>query len=144
MKIKECGTCTKCCEGWLKAKIIDQDMYPGKPCVFIEVGKGCKIYKNRPKDPCKDFMCEWMKIEDMPDEFKPENCGVIMHYQENSGNPFISITEAPDPPTAKYLSWALVYARNTNQNIVWHIDEEYWWMGNNAFCNQMRNENQVV
>ena len=141
---KECGTCTKCCEGWLKAKIIEHDMYPGKPCFFIETGKGCTIYADRPKDPCKDFLCAWMKIEDMPDEFKPENCGVIMHYQQNDGNPYISITEAPLSPSAKYLSWALLYATNTHQNIIWSVDGVFWWLGNNDFCKQMSNASPSV
>ena len=144
MTSKECGTCTKCCEGWLKAKIIGHDMYPGKPCFFVEIGKGCTIYEDRPKDPCKDFLCEWMKIESMPDEFKPENTGVIMHRQENNGNPYLSITESPFSPSAKYLSWALVYAKNTDQNIVWSVDGVFWWIGNEDFCNQMRDENPIV
>ena len=144
MITKECGTCTKCCEGWLTASINGHDMFPGKPCFFLEIGNRCTIYEDRPKEPCKDFLCGWLQIEDMPEEFKPENCGVIMHKKENNGNPFLSITEAPLSPSAKYLSWALVYARNTNQNIMWSIDGVFWWIGNDNFCKQMNESQKVV
>ena len=35
---KECGTCTKCCEGWLGANIKGHEMYPGKPCFVAYSG----------------------------------------------------------------------------------------------------------
>jgi len=134
---KECGTCTKCCEGWLGANIKGHDMYPGKPCFFVEIGKGCTIYNDRPKDPCKDFSCGWIDIEDMPEEFRPEVSGVIMHFKENNGNQYIGLAKAPNNPTEQYLSWAIVYARSRGTNILWYIDDKSWWLGNDDFCLQM-------
>ena len=134
---KECGTCTKCCEGWLSADIKGHKMYPGKPCFFIEIGKGCTIYNDRPKDPCKDFICGWIQIEDMPEEFRPEVSGVIMDFKENNGNPYISLLKAPNNPTEQYLSWAIVYARSRGTNMLWYIDYKSWWLGNDEFCKQM-------
>jgi hypothetical protein len=140
---KECGTCTKCCEGWLSADIKGHKMYPGKPCFFIEMGKGCKIYKDRPKDPCKDFLCGWRFIDDMPNKFRPEISGVIMQDKFNNGNPYIVLSKAPNNPTEQYLSWAIVYARSRNLNIIWFIDDQSWWLGNDEFCNQMEKEYNV-
>ena len=141
---KECGTCTKCCEGWLTANIRGHDMYAGKPCVFVEIGKGCKDYINRPKDPCKSFSCGWLQIEDMPEEFKPETSGVILHLKLNNGNPYMVISKAPNNPTEQFLSWAIVYARSKNANILWFIDDKSWWIGNEDFCNQMAIEYSSV
>lgn len=141
---KECGTCTKCCEGWLSANIKGHDMYPGKPCFFVEIGKGCKDYENRPKEPCKIFSCGWTDIEDMPEEFRPEVSGVIMHFKENNGNPYIVLSKAPSNPTVQYLSWAIVFARSRNTNIFWFIDDRSWWLGNEEFCKQMELEDQKI
>ena len=137
---KECGTCTKCCEGWLSANIKGHDMYPGKPCFFVEIGKGCNDYENRPKEPCKTFSCGWTDIEDMPEEFRPEVSGVIMHFKENNGNRYIRLAKAPNNPTEQYLSWAVIYARSRDINIIWYIDDKSWWLGNNEFCKQMELE----
>lgn len=141
---KECGTCTKCCEGWLQANIRGHEMYPGKPCFFIEIGKGCKDYENRPQEPCKDFLCSWMKIDEMPEEFKPENSGVIMSYNLNNGNPFFVITKAPNNPDVNFLSWAIAYARSRKVNILWYIDDRSWWLGDDLFCIQMKLEHENV
>ncbi len=134
---KQCGTCTKCCEGWLHADIRGHKMYPGKPCFFVEIGKGCADYKNRPQEPCKSFTCGWIEIEDMPEEFRPEVSGVIMHFKPNNGNPYISLSKAPNNTTEQYLSWAIVYARSRDINIIWYIDDKSWWLGNDKFCKQM-------
>ena len=139
---KECGTCTKCCEGWLRADIRGHEMYPGKPCFFVEIGKGCTIYKDRPKDPCKNFTCGWIEVKDMPEEFRPEISGVIMHMKDNDGSPYMVLSKAPNNPTEQYLSWAIVYARSRNINIFWSIDDKTWWLGDNEFCKQMELENQ--
>jgi len=128
-----CGTCTKCCEGWLTGNIKGHDMYPGKPCYFIEIGKGCKIYNDRPENPCKQFFCAWTILDDMPEEFKPENSGVIM--ANNQG--YWRLTKSPNNPTAEFLSWAIVYARSRNENILWYIDDKSWWLGDDKFCMEM-------
>jgi hypothetical protein len=134
---KECGTCTKCCEGWLHADIRGHEMYPGKPCFFIEIGKGCKDYENRPQEPCKNFTCGWLEIESMPEEFKPEVSGVIMHLKETGGNSYIVLSKAPNDPTVQYLSWAIQYAMSKGIGIIWYIDDQSWWLGNSEFSKQM-------
>jgi hypothetical protein len=45
----------------------------GKWCRYCAVGKGCRIYQNRPL-PCQEFRCEWLKgfgqRKDRPDRTK--------------------------------------------------------------------------
>jgi hypothetical protein len=135
--IRECGTCTKCCEGFLSADIRGHKMFPGKPCFFVEQGVGCKDYENRPEDPCKTFLCAWKQIDTMLDEFKPEISGVIMQWKVWEGHGCWIISKAPNNPTAQYLSWATTYARSRGENILWYIDDKSWWIGNEEFCKQM-------
>jgi hypothetical protein len=119
-------------------------MSPGKPCFFVEIGKGCKDYKNRPKEPCKNFVCGWIEIEDMPEEFRPEVSGAIMHFTENNGNPYLSLVKAPNNPTEQYLSWAIVYARSRGANMLWNIDDKSFWLGNEEFSKQMELQHSVI
>lgn len=37
---RECGDCTKCCEGNLTFTIKDIKVYGGKPCPFVDIHKG--------------------------------------------------------------------------------------------------------
>jgi hypothetical protein len=73
----------------------------------------------------------------MPDKFKPEVCGVILHLEENNENEYFAIINAPSEPSAEYLSWAITFARSKNINIVWYVDDRGWWLGNEEFCKQM-------
>jgi hypothetical protein len=141
---RECGTCTKCCEGWLTGNIKGHDMYPGKPCFFVEIGKGCKDYKNRPKNPCKNFLCGWRLIDDMPEEFKPEKTGVIVSLKKENDIEYMVLSKAPNNPTEQLLSWAIVFARLRNLNILWYIDDKSWWMGSEDFSKQMAEEHKDV
>jgi hypothetical protein len=141
---RECGTCTKCCEGWLTGNIKGHDMYPGKPCFFVEIGKGCKDYKNRPKNPCKNFLCGWRLIDDMPEEFKPEKTGVIVSLKKENDIEYMVLSKAPNNPTEQLLSWAIVFARLRNLNILWYIDDKSWWMGSDDFSKQMAEKHKDV
>jgi CDP-diacylglycerol pyrophosphatase len=119
-------------------------MYPGKPCFFVEIGKGCTIYKDRPKDPCKDFFCGWIQIEEMPEDFKPEKTGTIMHFFKSYKNSYWAINKAPNNPTEEYLSWAINFAKSRDENILWYIDDKSWWIGSHNFCNQMEEEHKKI
>jgi hypothetical protein len=142
-----CDTCTKCCEGWLTGNINGYDIYVGKPCLFIEINKGCGIHNDRPEKPCRAFDCAWITMSDMPEEFKPLNSGVIMHYKKNIINKklgFWVLTKAPNNPTEQFLSWAISHATSNGENILWHIDNNYHWMGSPEFCKTMELEFQNV
>lgn len=115
-------------------------MYPGKPCFFVEIGKGCKDYENRPEVPCKNFKCGWLSIKEMPDEFKPEKTGVIMHFVREKEVAYCSLTKAPNSPNADFLSWAISYAASKGLNIFWSIEDKNFWIGDKIFCDTMEKE----
>lgn len=153
---KNCGSCTKCCEGFLIANIkgsiflknseipghstefkINNNIGNGKACYFLEINKGCKIYNKRPIDPCKTFSCGWLDIESMPEEFKPENSGMIMHYTKTLDHYYWTIVEAPNKLTTEFLSWAISYCIEKKQNILWYINKKPYWLGTEKFSNLM-------
>lgn len=134
---KECNNCTKCCEGWLAGNIGGLPMHPGKPCFFVDINKGCKVYSGRPKNPCKDFLCAWIVIEEMPEQFKPDNSGVLAVKKKNNGNPYIAIYKAPNNPTDEYISWITDYTLKNNYGLLWYFDDQVKWIGNSEFDSQM-------
>jgi len=140
IKKRECGTCTKCCEGHLAANIRGHEMSKGNPCFFVEIGKGCKDYENRPKDPCVSFTCGWKVIDEMPEHFKPEKSHVIFSWRktEKLDLLYLCINEAPSSPSAEILTWAFLYTVNTNNNLLWSINDKAYYYGSNDFCNEMR------
>lgn len=134
---RECGTCTKCCEGWLMGNVRGHEMYTGKPCFFVEQGVGCKDYDNRPKYPCVSFNCGWKEIVEMPEEFKPENSGVILQLSKEKNIEFIAIIKAPLDPSIEMLSWMIKYIKSNQLNLLWAIKNERYWLGNDEFCKLM-------
>lgn len=80
--VRECGTCTTCCEGWVNIEVNGTAIYAGHPCSNI-TPKGCAIYDSRP-DVCKGFDCAWLKNEmDLPEWMKPDNSNVIIQRLHN-------------------------------------------------------------
>ena len=67
---RKCGECTACCKTHPVSSLNKEMSVWCKNC---DIGKGCKIYPDRPKD-CNDFMCQWLKgyskEKDRPDKTK--------------------------------------------------------------------------
>lgn len=142
---RSCEGCTACCEGWLVANIHGEEMYPGKPCQFVEKGVGCSIYKDRPKDPCKDFRCMWRDTDSqiMPDEFKPSEVGSMVVRQNIDGVDFLTLVECGVKPLPEVLSWFITFGVANGLNLEWKVDGKAYWMGNPHFNEIMFQRNVV-
>ena len=138
--MRECNTCTKCCEGHLSANIRGHEMYAGKPCFFVEVGKGCKDYENRPTQPCKTFSCGWKEFLEMPDEFKPDKSHVILSIGATPNNKitYWQLTKAPNNPSPEMLSWAFLYFAPRGVNLAWQINSKTYYFGSPEFCEEAK------
>jgi hypothetical protein len=146
---RSCGTCTKCCEGYLKADIKLKDKTPlvqmgidekgRKPCAFVKIGKGCTVYEKRPDNPCAIFKCDWLTNADMPESFKPENSKVIFTTRIMKGIEYTMLLEAGTKMDSEALSWAIPYALANNKNIAWRVLENIFWIGSEEF-NKMMDE----
>ncbi len=140
MTNRKCGTCTKCCEGYLIANVLGQEIGNGKPCIFVEIGKGCKEYSKRPKDPCKIFNCGWLDSEEIPEKFKPDKTGVIITFRttDKSKTHYMKLHSAPEDPSPEMLSWAFLSAVKTPFNLVWELNKKGYYFGTPTFCEEMK------
>jgi hypothetical protein len=84
-----CGSCTACCRVYAIPEISKP---AGTWCKHCAVGKGCKVYAERPKR-CVEFACEWLHSQTaegkttisgeaagpMPPEMRPDRCKVVFN-----------------------------------------------------------------
>lgn len=134
---RSCEGCTRCCEGWLNANIKGEEMYPGKPCQFVDIGVGCTIYKNRPKDPCKTFMCMWRADMRMPEHFKPSEINALVSQQSINNIPYLAAVETGHKMDSEFLSWFLSYVVSNQINAEWHVEEKSFFIGSREFGQAM-------
>lgn len=102
---RSCGDCTLCCEGWLINSSHGYEMWPGRKCQFVSLGKGCTIYDQRP-DTCVKYECQWLSDERIPEWMKPNKCGAILKEREMNGVKYLEIIEAGQKLDSEVLSWA--------------------------------------
>ena len=111
---RSCGTCTKCCEGWLPLEVLGQKVKVGSPCRFIVDGGGCSIYDNGRPDDCVWFTCLWLDDNEVPDWIKPENSGVIANILPSAfkeqGREILRVVPAGSAITEEYRAWGRMYA----------------------------------
>jgi hypothetical protein len=97
----DCGSCTACCRVYA---IPDLNKPAGPWCQHCAIGKGCKIYEERPT-LCADFKCLWLQSreredprEHLADELRPDRCKVVFSPTTNE-NIMAAIT-MPGAPLA--------------------------------------------
>lgn len=72
---RTCGSCTACCKS---LAVIELKKPPKKWCPHCDIGKGCRIYENKPVS-CGGYRCEWLKgFGD--EESRPDHLKVILDY----------------------------------------------------------------
>jgi hypothetical protein len=103
---KVCGECTKCCDGWFSGNIQGHSFgsINGKiiPCNFVIEGNGCSIYENRPKSPCRNYKCEWLRNTEMPNNFRPDLSNVIISRR---GFSYYVVTKAGKDINQDVIDW---------------------------------------
>lgn len=112
---RSCGECTKCCDGWFSGEIKGYAFgnIDGKrvPCNFVSDGAGCTIYEQRPKSPCRNYKCEWLKNPEVPDHFKPSISNVMVTRR---GFSYYVITKAGDEFNNEVIEWWTEYCKINN------------------------------
>lgn len=134
---RECGDCTKCCEGYLTGEAKGKSFYQGKPCHFVAIGKGCTIYKDRPKNPCESYKCLWLVDEQLPEWFKPNEINAILDIRHIDNIPFINVLEAGETLRSDVLSWLIANTINKGWNLRWEIGKGSHWIGSQEFLDAM-------
>jgi hypothetical protein len=127
--VRECGSCSKCCEGWLEATIYDKKMHSGQPCFFLEKGeRGCTIYPDRPKSPCVDYSCAWIEEPNVfPSWLKPNISNVIITKKtiDDTELTYYEIVEAGARLDAAVLQWIFMWALKTQTSIMYQLDGKF-------------------
>lgn len=140
MSKRSCGSCTKCCEGWLSGEALGHKFYPGKPCHFIAIGKGCSVYAKRPQEPCVFYKCGWISNEDIPEWMKPSDINAIVDFRTINDIEYLKVTEAGSVLDSKVLSWLIQYALTKQLNFVWMINGNESWFGSPEFNQEMNKQ----
>ena len=70
---------------------------PSVWCQHAEIGKGCKIYEDRPES-CRVFRCLWLNDPRLPDEMRPDKSKVVFHVEKDKGR--LKVNVDPDRPDA--------------------------------------------
>ena len=76
MSSRECGECTACCTH-LKIDTAELQKLADVDCEHLEPQRGCRIYASRPRG-CRDFVCAWHQMPDIPDDWRPDRSGVLL------------------------------------------------------------------
>lgn len=118
---RSCQPCTACCDGWLQIHVSGLKVHPGKPCPH-STGSGCRIYAERPVDPCVNFVCGWkMEGSAMPDWMQPHNAKVIFLPNQTMWRNFPVDVAVPVgkriPPRA--LNWLQQFSRDNNRMLLY-------------------------
>lgn len=141
---RQCGDCTKCCEGYLVGEALGKTFFRGKPCHFVAIGTGCTVYAKRPKDPCVTYKCQWLVNSDIPEYMKPSLIDTIIDKRKTkSGIEYLNVIEAGTTLSAGVLSNLLMYALGNKINISWEIEGGKNWIGSEEFLQDMNEATTV-
>jgi hypothetical protein len=93
-----CGTCTACCRVFA---IPEFDKPAGKWCEHCAIGKGCKIYQERP-ERCVGFECLWLLADSrgqpLGPELRPDRCKVV--FSPTTNEHVMTVITTPGMPDA--------------------------------------------
>jgi len=141
---RECGTCTKCCEGHLNGTALGKNFFRSKPCHFVSIGQGCTVYEQRPENPCITYKCQWLVNSDIPEYMKPNLINTIIDKRKTkSGIEYLNVVEAGETLKAGVLSNLLLYALGNGLNLLWEVEGGKNWIGSEEFLKDMSKIDEV-
>jgi hypothetical protein len=137
---RTCDECTACCDGWLKINVYGTHVYPGMPCRHSS-SHGCTIYDDRPRDPCREFICGWLTpTSPLPDWMRPDKAQVIMlpanfTWQGRPVDVAVAVREAITP---RALEWLKGFSLSQKRMLLYQINDDWFAFGPPAFQREMR------
>ena len=78
---RECGGCTLCCTV-LPIRSDGLEKQSGTHCPHCTENVGCTIYPKRPS-ACRAFLCGWRELPFIPDDMRPDRCGILVVADPN-------------------------------------------------------------
>jgi hypothetical protein len=137
---RECGSCTACCDGWLKIEIRGHQVRPGIKCPF-STANGCDIYQDRPEDPCRKFVCGWLAHRSpLPEWMRPDRSKVILLTASFSwrGIPVDAAVPAGENPEQAALAWLTEFYALRKKLLVYKTGDEWYAFGPPVFQHDIR------
>ena len=134
---RECGSCTACCDGWAVGTVYGHEMKPGTPCHFR--GEGCcTIYERRPTEPCRNFVCGWLRPgSPFPDSFRPDRLGVMIVATQWRQRPAYILVSAGRDPDEALLAWMREFSARTGAPFFYEQQGSRYGFGPAAFQHEM-------
>lgn len=117
---RQCGPCSKCCEGWLHGSAHGIKFWKGRPCHFL-TGNACSIYPQRPVDPCQAFACEWLRNDRIPGWMRPDQINAIVVRRRINDVEFLELNESGDVMRSDVLSWMILHCLNEKINLLYYV-----------------------
>ena len=130
---RQCGSCTKCCEGWLSANIYGQEIGEGNPCRFLT--DKCSIYDIPRPYVCGEFRCGWLRDDGtLFDEWmRPDITDHILVFTREIGCSWYEIVPTQETISLTFLSYILSIAKQHDINIKYRLGESFVLIGNEEF-----------
>ena len=135
---RSCGTCKRCCEGWLTGEGYGHKFKPGTPCHFLSTEIACTIYESRPK-MCSEFNCEWVLRDFFPEWMKPNQSNVIITLQKSQGFKYYYVRETGQPMDSRVLSWLVTFCLTNGRNMCYVLDNSLNFVGSPEFMEITKN-----
>jgi hypothetical protein len=136
---RQCEPCTACCDGWLKIEVYGHQIDRGAPCPF-STGQSCKIYQQRPQDPCREFICGWRAHNSpLPEWMRPDKAGMILLAANFSwqGHPVDVAVRVGERPKNKALEWLKSFCAERKRPLLYQAGEDWYAFGPPAFQKDM-------
>lgn len=134
---RTCGECTACCDGWVEGTIRGHEMKSGVRCFFVGAG-GCSIYEERPRSPCRTFVCGWLLPDSpFPEAFRPDRLGVMIIPLAWRGGPAWLLKHAGRDADTALLDWMRAFSLRTGQPFFYEQAGEKFGFGPLAFQEEM-------
>jgi hypothetical protein len=136
---RSCGGCVACCDGSLRIKVFEHDVYPGKPCPFCS-GQGCTIHGRHPHDPCQQFVCGWLApTSPLPEWMRPDKANLILLPGEFQwrGIPVHVAVAVGARPKDKAVKWLKEFCLKSQRPLEFQTDGEWIAFGPPQFQTEM-------
>jgi hypothetical protein len=87
----------------------------------------------------------WLNDEDMPDFMRPDKSNVVLTQKAINGIYYVDAKEAARKSmTTGILSSVIMYAFHTNQNLLYHVEGKFYWIGEPKFMAAMNKKSKDI
>lgn len=136
---RTCADCTACCDGWLRINIRGHEVSPGHPCPF-SIAHACRIYDERPEDPCRRFVCGWLTDNSpLPEWMRPDQANFILlpaNFQWRGIPVHVAVAVGARPKTAA-IEWLKDFCLSSKRPLIFQFDGEWIAYGPPLFQTEM-------